>query len=167
MLEAIVSIAAGLLGTAGRDALRAESTQKLRAVVPVCAGIAGGYLCFKLFYVAGVAWEFHRYPGTNLGGLMELIEGIPVGVVCGFIVAAATRIWMEPEGRRSIEPRRILALALGVLAGLMSFILISWAYGSHYYGKGGGEYGLLIGLIVAVIGGLLVFRLAWGRLKRV
>ena len=167
MLEAIVSIAGGLLGTAGRDALRAESTQKLRAVVPLCAGIAGGYLCFKLFYVAGVAWEFHRYPGSNLVGLMEFIEGIPVGVACAFIVAAATRIWMEPEGRRSLEPRRILALNLGVLAALLSFILTSWAYGSHYYGKGGGQYDLLIGLIVAVFTGPLVFRLAWGRLKRV
>lgn len=147
--------------------MRAESTQKLRAVVPVGAGIAGGYVCFKLFYVAGVAWELHRYPGTNLPGLMEFIEGVPVGVVCGFVVAVATHIWMEPDGRRSLEPRRILALAFGVLAALLSFILSSWAYGSHYYGKGGGQYDFLIGLIVAAVVSPLVLWLAWGRLKRV
>jgi hypothetical protein len=146
--------------------LRAESTQTLRAVVPVCAGIAGGYLCFELFYVAGVAWELHRYPGTNLAGLMEFIVGIPVGLVCGFIILAATWIWMEPQGRRSIIPRSILAVALAVLAAFMSFILINAAYESHYYGKGGGGYGSFIGLMVGLFGGLLVFWLAWRRLKR-
>jgi hypothetical protein len=146
--------------------LKAESRQTLRAVVPVCAGVAGGYLCFKLFYVAGIAWELHRYPGTNLAGLTELIVGIPVGGVSGFIILIATWIWMEPRGRRSIVPRRVLAVALALLAALMSFILIDAAYESHYYGKGGDGYGFFIGLMIGLFVGLLVFWLAWGRLKR-
>jgi hypothetical protein len=115
--------------------------------------------------MAGVAWELHRFPGTNLAGLMELIVGIPVGVISGFIILIAMWIWMEPEGPASIVARGLLAASLAVLAALISFIVVNGAYISRYYGKGGGEYGFLVGALAGVIGGLLVFWLAWERLK--
>jgi hypothetical protein len=96
---------------------------------------------------------------------MELIAGIPVGVVCGFVILIAMQIWMEPEGQRSIVARRVLAAALGVLAALMSFILVETACGSHYYGKGGDGVCLLAGLVVSAAAALLVFWFAWERLK--
>jgi len=97
----------------------------VRAAVSVCAGIAGGYFSFELFYMVGVAWELHRFPDTNLAGLMELIAAIAVGVICGLIILIAMWIWMEPEGRASIGARGLLAASLGVLAAPISFIVVN------------------------------------------
>ena len=142
------------------------SSKTARVAISLGVGFVGGSLCFVLYYVVGVAWEIHRFPGTNMASLAEFITGVPVGLVSGLAISVATWRRIGPQGPQSIVARGLLAALLGVLAALLGFFIVNAAYISHYYGKSGSEHDPPVAIVVGILSGLAVFWRAWKGLKR-